>query len=225
MNEPIIAVATLDGPAGSGKGAVGQRLARNLNWHFLDSGALYRACAYLVDTNKIELSCFADQLQKFKISTVLVDGGSDTRVLLNGEDITAKVRTAECGTLASKLAAKLQVRKALLKMQRRLRQPPGLVADGRDMGTVVFPDATAKIYLTADAEIRAKRKYKQLKLAGNYVKLECLYKELIDRDRRDSTRVHAPLAVSPDAFLLDTTNIALEQVVSQVTAFVQSKLD
>ena len=217
-------MVTLDGPAGSGKGAVGQRLALELGWHFLDSGALYRACAFILSQDHVDSSQAVVRLRDIAFSSVPDLVAGDARVLLDSEDITSKVRTSACGELASKLASKPHVRECLLDVQRRMRRAPGLVADGRDMGTVVFPDATVKIYLTADLRIRAKRKHEQLKQMGNYVKLSNLYKEMKERDYRDSTRTHAPLVKPAGAVSIDTSYMTLEQVLGTIVKSVQAGL-
>ena len=224
MNEGAPPVVTLDGPAGSGKGAVGQRLALEMGWHFLDSGALYRACAYILKRERLDSSQAVARLRRIAFLSVPDVASGDSRVLIDSEDVTSKVRTSACGELASKLAAKPHIRDCLLDVQQRMRRMPGLVADGRDMGTVVFPDAAVKIYLTADLRIRAKRKHEQLKQMGNYVKLSNLYNEMKERDYRDSTRAHAPLAKPAGAVTLDTSHMTLEQVLGTIVMSVRAGL-
>jgi cytidylate kinase len=200
-----VPVITIDGPSGSGKGTISRRLAGTLGWHYLDSGALYRllACAALRDGIALDdaagLTGLAERVKgEFGVSP----SGAEC-VWLDEEEVTTRLRTEECGNAASKLATLPDVRAALLAWQRRHRQSPGLVADGRDMGTVVFPDAMLKIFLTASAEERALRRYKQLKDNGNKVKLDEILEDTRARDLRDRTRKTAPLEPAIDAFLLD----------------------
>jgi cytidylate kinase len=200
-----VPVITIDGPSGSGKGTISRRLAGTLGWHYLDSGALYRllACAALRDGIPLDdaagLIALAERINgEFGVSPT----GAEC-VWLDKEDVTTRLRTEECGNTASKLATLPDVRAALLAWQRRHRQSPGLVADGRDMGTVVFPDAMFKIFLTASAEERALRRYKQLKDNGNKVNMDEILEDTRTRDLRDRTRKTAPLEPAEDAFLLD----------------------
>jgi cytidylate kinase len=198
-------VITIDGPSGSGKGTISRRLAGTLGWHYLDSGALYRllACAALRDGIALDdtagLAALAGRINgNFGVSP----SGTEC-VWLDEVDVTARLRTEECGNAASKLATLPDVRTALLAWQRRHRRTPGLVADGRDMGTVVFPDALLKIFLTASPEERAVRRYKQLKDNGIKVSLDEILEDTRARDLRDRTRKTAPLVPAKDAFLLD----------------------
>ena len=200
-----VPVITIDGPSGSGKGTISRRLAGTLGWHYLDSGALYRllACAALRDGIALDdeagLTALAERINgEFGVSP----SGAEF-VRLDKEDVTSRLRTEECGNAASKLATLPDVRSALLAWQRRQRRFPGLVADGRDMGTVVFPDAMLKIFLTASPEERALRRYKQLKDSGNKVNLDEILEDTKARDLRDRTRKTAPLEPAEDAFLLD----------------------
>jgi CMP/dCMP kinase len=200
-----VPVITIDGPSGSGKGTISRRLAGTLGWHYLDSGALYRllACAALRDGIALDdamgLTALAERINgEFGVSP----SGAEC-VWLDEEDVTTRLRTEECGNSASKLAILPDVRAALLAWQRRHRRLPGLVADGRDMGTVVFPDAMLKIFLTASPEERALRRYKQLKDNGNKVNLDGILEDTRARDLRDRTRKTAPLEPAKDAFLLD----------------------
>ena len=216
---PVIAI---DGPSGSGKGTISRRVADALGYHLLDSGALYRLialaaeddCVYLQNGEK--LVEIADRLDvRFGSNEV-----GEERVWLRGDDVTDRLRTEQTGAGASTVAQIPAVREALLERQRGFRRAPGLVADGRDMGTQVFPDAGLKIYLTASAEERAKRRHKQLKQKGLDVSLAALSRDIENRDRRDSERTVAPLRPAMDARLLDTTGRTIEDVTQQVLDWV-----
>jgi cytidylate kinase len=205
-------IITVDGPSGSGKGTLALRLAENLRWHLLDSGAIYRVLGLLVEREGIggdEVDKIADLARKMPLS---FDG---ERALLGSEDITSEIRTESAGNRASKVAAIPEVRSALLDWQRDCAKPPGLVADGRDMGTVVFPQAEVKIFLTASPEERAKRRYKQLKEKGLGVNLADLINEIRERDERDSQRATAPLRAADDALILDSTQLSIDEVYSE----------
>ncbi|HHJ19406.1 MAG TPA: (d)CMP kinase [Gammaproteobacteria bacterium] len=212
-------VITLDGPGGSGKGTVSLILARRLGWHFLDSGALYRAVAVAARRKGLSLD---DEAALGRLALVLplqFDYNKNKElpsILLDGDDITQVLRSETCGMDASQVAALPAVREALLARQRAFRVPPGLVADGRDMGTVVFPDADLKIFLTASPQERAKRRYKQLKDKGMDVSLDSLLREIEARDARDSQREVAPLRPAEDAFTVDTTGMGIDQVVDTI---------
>jgi cytidylate kinase len=210
---PVIAV---DGPSGAGKGTVGLWLAQRLDWHFLDSGALYRVLAVAAEQAAVPLddaagvaALAADLPVAFAAAATGADG---VAVLLGGEDVTALIRTEACGNQASTVAAHPPVRAALLERQRRFRQAPGLVADGRDMGSVVFPDAQLKLFIDARPEVRAERRYKQLKAKGMDVNLAQLVRDIAERDVRDRTRSVAPLVASPDAVVVDTSDMDVEAV-------------
>jgi cytidylate kinase len=211
-----VPVITLDGPSGSGKGTVSTRLASKLGWHYLDSGAIYRALAHAANLAGVtEPQAAANIARELKLAfNPAPDGGA--AVLLDGQEITDQIRTEECGALASKLAAEPSVREALLQRQRDFRSPPGLVADGRDMGTVVFPDAEYKIYLTASAEVRAQRRHKQLKDKGINDSIARLLEVIRERDARDEGRETSPLKPAADAIVLDTSDMSLEEVVACV---------
>lgn len=218
-------VVTLDGPGGSGKGTVGLTLARRLGWAFLDSGALYRTLALAagragLDERSPRAVC--DLLTGLDVG--FDAGESEFRVRLGGEDVSRAIREEACGGLASRLAALPEVRAALLDAQRRWRRPPGLVADGRDMGTVVFPDALVKVFLTASPEIRAERRHKQLKDKGLSANLPRLIADTRERDRRDAGRAVAPLKPAPDARLLDSSRLTVEEVVAMVADWVREAL-
>lgn len=221
MSDPV-PVLTIDGPSGSGKGTVSRLVARRLGWHYLDSGALYRAVGLAAGWAGLDLSdpsalvrCAFDTEVRFE------DGaGEEPRVIVNGADVTDELRTETAGAAASAIAAIPEVRAALRDRQRAFRRPPGLVADGRDMGTVIFPDAPCKVFLTASAEERAQRRYKQLKEKGVSVTLDSLLREILARDARDASRTVAPLRPAPDAICIDTTGLAVEAVVERVLALV-----
>jgi cytidylate kinase len=221
---PVIAI---DGPSGSGKGTIARRVASALNWHLLDSGALYRLVALAADergqtdASEESLAAIASGLDvRFD-----VDDAGEERVWLGDTDVTAELRTEECGRLASHVAALPTVRQALLGLQKGFRTAPGLVADGRDMGTVVFPDATLKVFLTAGAEERAKRRHKQLKDKGIDVSLPALSRDIEDRDRRDSERTVAPLRPAEDARLLDSSNLTIDEVTQTVLDWALELID
>jgi cytidylate kinase len=213
-----IPVLTIDGPSGSGKGTVSQMLATRLGWHFLDSGALYRllglaAAKSGIDINDAPALC---RLAAGMEITFVPQPGAAPRVLLHGQEVGDELRTEESGERASKVAAIPEVRAALLQKQRDFRQPPGLVADGRDMGTMVFPDAFLKIFLVASPEVRAERRYKQLKEKGFDVNLAQLLGEICDRDRRDAARSASPLKPAPDACVLDSSPLSIDEVVEHI---------
>ena len=221
-DQDIVPVIAIDGPSGSGKGTISRRVARALGYHLLDSGALYRlvalaaedACSSLHNTE-----CLQNLARELDVRFDVSDAGEE-RVWLAGQDVTERLRTEETGAGASIVAQIPAVREALLDRQKEFRRPPGLVADGRDMGSQVFPDATLKIYLTASAEERAKRRYKQLKDKGLDVSLAALSRDIENRDRRDSERTLAPLKPAMDARLLDTTGRSIEAVTKTVLEWV-----
>ncbi len=216
-----VPVLAIDGPSGSGKGTISRLIAARLGWHLLDSGALYRAVAYAASTGGVDLAdhdavgrCAAHARIAFRDPG---DGG-ETRVLVDGADASGEIRTETCGAAASAIAAIPAVRAALLDKQRRFRRPPGLVADGRDMGTVIFPDARPKVFLTASATERARRRHKQLKDKGLVITLDDLLREIEARDRRDAERAVAPLKPASDATVIDTTGMPVEAVVAKILA-------
>ncbi len=211
-------VITIDGPSGSGKGTIARRVATALQWNLLDSGALYRLVALVAarsgqtDAAEEDLAVIAAAL-KIRFDA---DAAGEERVWLGNSDVSTELRTEECGRLASHVAALPKVRAALLGLQKGFRTAPGLVADGRDMGTTVFPDALLKVFLTASAGERAKRRYKQLKDKGIDVSLPALSRDIEDRDRRDSKRSVAPLRPSEDARMLDSSNQTIDEVTQTV---------
>ena len=223
-SSPFVPVLTIDGPSGSGKGTISRQVADHLGWRLLDSGALYRAVGYAAGMAGLDLSD-ADAITRCANATLIQfqadPGGGETRVIVNGHDATDELRTETAGAAASAIAAVPSVRQALVAMQLGFRSTPGLVADGRDMGTVIFPDAPFKVFLTASAEERAKRRYKQLKEKGLSVTLAALQSEIEARDARDASRAVAPLKPARDAVLVDTTGMGIEDVVVKVLAVVQ----
>ena len=216
-----VPVVAIDGPGGAGKGEISCAVARKLGWHLLDSGALYRTVALTAVTKSVDLTdaqTLADLARNLVMRfDTAGDGG---RVFLRGRDVAEDIRSEESGLVASVIASIPAVREALITTQRSFRQAPGLVADGRDMGSVVFPDAGLKIFLTASIAERARRRYKQLKDKGIDVSLPGLSTDMEERDRRDSERSTAPLQASTDARVLDTTRLSIPDVVQRVLRWV-----
>ncbi len=208
-----VPVVTIDGPSGSGKGTVAAEVARRLGWRILDSGALYRLVGYAARQAGVDLEDAAAVAVIARNLPVRFEGG---RIFLGDEEVTLAIRTETAGNDASKVAAIPEVRQALLQWQRDYARPPGLVADGRDMGTVVFPDAPVKIFLDASAEERARRRHKQLKEQGIDVNLSGLVAEIEERDHRDRNRSVAPLKPAGDALVIDSTDLTVDQVVERV---------
>lgn len=221
-----VPVVTIDGPSGAGKGTVAERLATHYGWHFLDSGAIYRVLAVAIEHHNLG---FDDEEALIPIAAHLdvqfeVSADKGCRIILEGEDVSQTIRTEEVGAMASKVAAFPRIREALLRRQRAFRVEPGLIADGRDMGTVVFIDADAKIFLTASAEERAQRRYKQLIEKGHDVKITRLLDDIKARDLRDTTRKVAPLVPAEDALVIDSTSLSIDEVTDKVIDYLTQKL-
>lgn len=214
---PLAPVLTIDGPSGAGKGTISRIIARRMGWHYLDSGALYRAVGVAASWADIDTSDASALVRcTFDTHVQFVEQGDAMRVMVSGTDATDELRLETTGALASAIAAIPEVRAALKERQRAFRELPGLVADGRDMGTVIFPDASYKVFLTASAEERAERRHKQLKDKGVSVNFDDLLREIMARDARDAQRTVAPLKPADDAVLIDTTGIGIDDVVARV---------
>lgn len=211
-----IPVLTIDGPSGAGKGTVSRAVAKQLGWHYLDSGSIYRSLAIAVLKAGVELQDIAAIVAVAKEMLLEFDCGEELTVRLDGEDITPQLGTETTGNTASVVAAYPEVRAVLLQKQKDFQRLPGLVADGRDMGTVVFPEAEYKVYLTASAEERAKRRHKQLIEKGIDANLAQITSEIEERDRRDQERKTAPLAMADDALFIDSSEMTIEEVISAV---------
>lgn len=211
MSAPVIAI---DGPSASGKGTIASRVAKRLGFHYLESGALYR----LVALNALREG-FTDEAHLASLAEHMDVVFDDGEVWLGDEAVTEKVRSEPVGNRASEVARLPAVRQALLRRQRAFRRPPGLVADGRDMGTVVFPDAELKVFLTADAEIRAQRRYKQLIEKGIDANLRALSRDLRERDERDAKRAVAPLVPAPDSQVLDSSALSIDEVAERIVGW------
>jgi cytidylate kinase len=213
---PIIAI---DGPTASGKGTVAQAVAKELGFHYLDSGALYRLVGLASKQANVE---FSQHQQLAQLSLGLQIKFKENQVFLNQKDVTEAIRTEEMGQRASSVGAIPAVREALFSLQKGFLKPPGLVADGRDMGTVIFPEAELKVFLTATPQIRAQRRYKQLIAKGISANIDILTQDLVERDLRDTQRETAPLVQSEDAFLLDTSTKTIEEAVHQIIVWFQT---
>jgi cytidylate kinase len=210
-------VITVDGPGGSGKGTVAMRLAQEMGWHFLDSGALYRLVAVAAIDRDIapeNTAALADLAENLDVTFGFSEAGMI--ILLDGNRITGRMRSEMVSAFASRVAVVPGVRNALVNRQRSFRKAPGLVADGRDMGTVIFPDAILKIFLTASVEVRATRRYKQLKEKGESVNLSRLFRDIEKRDERDSSRAIAPLRPAADAHIIDSTEMSIDNVLEKI---------
>lgn len=218
----MIPVITIDGPTASGKGTVAARVAQKLGFHYLDSGALYRLCAYKALKEEIDLADEAHLAKTAQALSPVFEGG---KIFLDEEDVTDKIRAEAVGVAASKVAALPRVREALLDVQKRSRRLPGLVADGRDMGSVIFPDAPLKVFLTASVQARAQRRFNQLKEKGIVANIDTLTRDLEERDRRDMQRAVSPLAPAKDAKILDSSNLTIEETVGQVLQWYETLAD
>lgn len=216
-------ILAIDGPSGVGKGTVARMMAQKLGWHLLDSGAIYRAFALAVDVRKVDIT---DEMALEKIAINLdlsfktKKGSELVSVFLEGKDVSKTLRTEQTGEMASKVSAIGVVRAALLKRQKSFAQAPGLVADGRDMGTVVFTNAPFKVFLTASAQVRAERRLKQLQAQGTMGIISQILADVVARDERDSSRKNSPLKPAEDAFIIDTTELSIDEVLAQVSKLV-----
>ena len=224
--QETIPVITIDGPSGAGKGTVASILAKKQGWHLLDSGAIYRVLAVAIQHHKLAID---DEEALIPVAAHLdvqfnINDSGESKVILEGEDVTDTIRTEDVGTIASKVAAFPRVREALLRRQRAFKVAPGLVADGRDMGTVVFNDAPVKIFLTASAEERAKRRYQQLKQKGFDVKIGRLLDDIRQRDERDCNRAVAPLVPAEGALIIDSTELSIDAVIERITSFISTRV-
>lgn len=227
MTDTFVPVITIDGPSGTGKGTICRHLAHWLGWNLLDSGALYRALAIATEKHAVGLdneAFIARLAEDMAVEFNGLNGDSGMRVFLEGDDVTQQIMSEKCGSIASKIAVLPTVRHALLERQRRFLQPPGLIADGRDMGTIVFAFAKLKIYLTATVEERAKRRYKQLKDKNVNVTLIEVAEYIEERDIRDSQRVLSPMKPANDAVIIDTTEIGITTLQEKVEVLIRSVL-
>ncbi len=227
MTENKIPVITIDGPSGTGKGTLATLLAKSLGWHLLDSGALYRAMAWAVLKQNIDYKdekALSEMLEKSELELRETTPDDPPQIWSHGEDISEAIRLEEVGTMASKIAAIPAVRARLLHYQRKTRRHPGLIADGRDMGSVVFPDASLKFFLKADSEVRSNRRHNQLKQKGISVSLRDIRKDLVKRDDRDENREISPMKAMPDMILIDTSDLTIEQVFSRVMEELRERL-
>ena len=221
----MIPVLTLDGPSGVGKGTVASIISQKLDWHLLDSGAIYRAFAIVAGDNDINIDDIEGLLKlakNFDISFKFNSNHEPLNVYLNSVEVSSELRTEKTATLASQFAKIESLRKVLLVKQRQFKKLPGLVADGRDMGTVVFPDAPFKVFLTAEVSERAKRRLKQLQESGIAGNISHTLAEVQKRDERDATRKYSPLRPAKDALVIDTTNLTINEVIAKVMALIKA---
>ncbi len=221
----IAPVITIDGPSGAGKGTLCKAMAESLQWHLLDSGAIYRVLALAALHHQVDIEseeALVPMAAHLDVRFLSVDG--EMQVVLEGEDVTGEIRTQEVSNTASRVAAFPRVREALLRRQRAFREEPGLIADGRDMGTVVFPDAPVKIFIDASSEEREHRSMIQLQEKGFRVNFDRLLSEIKERDDRDRNRAIAPLVPATDALVLDSTSMTIEQVIEKALDYARQKL-
>jgi len=221
----MIPVLTLDGPSGVGKGTVASIVAQTLNWHLLDSGAIYRAFAIAVRNNNIKINDIDELLRlsrELDLRFEFVPNQQSLTVYLDNVNVSTELRTEQTAELASRLAMIGVLRKSLMIKQQQFRRPPGLVADGRDMGTVVFPEAPFKVFLTAEVEERAKRRLKQLQESGITGNISHTLAEVQKRDERDANRQHSPLKPAKDALVIDTTNLSINEVITKVMTLIKA---
>ena len=221
----MIPVLTLDGPSAVGKGTVASIIAQTLDWHLLDSGAIYRALAIAVRIHNIKINDINGLLtlvDGLDLRFELVPNQRSLKVYLDNVEVSTELRTEKTAELASKLAMIGLLRKSLLIKQQQFKRPPGLVADGRDMGTVVFPDAPFKVFLTAEVEVRAKRRLKQLQETGITGNISHTLAEVQKRDERDANRQHSPLRPAKDALVIDTTNLTINEVITRVMSLIKA---
>ena len=220
-----VPVLAIDGPSGVGKGTVARIIAQQQGWHLLDSGAIYRAFALAVDARNIDVtdeSALAEVANNLDLEFKSKVGSELVSVYLDGEDVSKVLRTEQTGEMASKIASIGVVRAALLKRQQAFAKAPGLVADGRDMGTVVFADAPFKVFLTASAQERANRRLKQLQNQGSEGIISQILADVVARDERDSSRKHSPLKPAKDALIIDTTELSIDEVITQVSVLIKA---
>ncbi len=222
-------VITFDGPSGSGKGTLSRVVASQLGWHLLDSGALYRLVALSAKRENLDpeqaedMARAAELAGRMEIEFRVNDAAESHQTFLFGEDVSTAIRSEEIGNLASYFAISPAVRAQLLRLQRKFRQPPGMVADGRDMGTVVFQDAILKIYVTASARERAERRHTQLSQAGVDAKIDRIYCEILARDERDEARTHSPLKPAEDAVVIDTTELDVDATLARINDLLEDR--
>ncbi|SFV82200.1 Cytidylate kinase [hydrothermal vent metagenome] len=221
----LIPVLAIDGPSGVGKGTVARIMAQKLGWHLLDSGAIYRAFALAVDARNIDVtdeSALEEVANNLDLAFKTEANSELVSVYLDGQDVSKVLRTEQTGEMASKIASIGVVRAALLKRQQAFAKAPGLVADGRDMGTVVFADAPFKVFLTASAQERANRRLKQLQNQGSEGIISHILADVVARDERDSSRKHSPLKPAKDALIIDTTELSIDEVITQVSELIKA---
>jgi cytidylate kinase len=218
-------VITIDGPSGTGKGTLSQLAAKTLGWHYLDSGSLYRVLAFAALQQQLALAQEEPLVHlAHTLDIQFPENHGEIRIILAGQDISDAIRSELCGNTASRISVFPKVRRALLDKQRAFRKPPGLITDGRDMGTVIFPDAQPKFFLTASVEERAQRRYRQLKKAGVHVSLERILRDIEQRDMRDQQRSVAPLKPAPDAIIIDTTELSIHESLDCILLNIKTSL-